>query len=647
MIMPTRYRPDIDGLRAIAVLAVLGFHAFPRFCPGGFVGVDIFFVISGYLISTIIFDDVASGRFTYAGFYSRRIRRIFPSLVTVLLAVLVVGLLLDFSTEFARLGIHVAAGAAFLSNLILWRESGYFDIDSAYKPLLHLWSLGVEEQFYIVWPLVIAAVSGRRILWVVAAILLVSFATNIAIVGSEPAAAFFLPVTRFWELMIGSLLAYSAHARLWVPQRRDALSVIGFILLLISLSLINKETVFPGWAALVPTLGTAALIAAGPDARLNRILLANKAAVFVGLISYPLYLWHWPILSFMTVSEGELSRGLRLAAVGISFGLAYITYVVIEKPLRFGRFGSLKVAGLSVALLMLGVIEIVLPSRLNPDNRSAFASYFENAPPAYKYATDRDLFVFWRHECDFYDLVTKVAKASISSQCTTGRGQSVLLWGDSHIQHLNPGLRAALPPDVSILQVATSGCGPSLKQNGPDPDSPCNRSNAFALQAIGKTKPDLVVMAQRTNYELTDWAELAQALRAQGAKAVLLLGPVPRWQQPLPAIIARHFWPNPPARLNAWLAAAPFATDRLLRRRYGGSSDLQYVSMLEGLCNADGCLTRVGPDLFEDIESFDDGHLTLSASKYVAERIVTPVVLELLHNPGIATTEPDSNDSIR
>jgi peptidoglycan/LPS O-acetylase OafA/YrhL len=646
MIMATKYRPDIDGLRAIAVLAVLGFHAFPRFCPGGFVGVDIFFVISGYLISTIIFDDVASGRFTYGGFYARRIRRIFPSLVTVLLAVLVAGLFLDFSSEFARLGTHVAAGAAFLSNLLLWRESGYFAIDSAYKPLLHLWSLGVEEQFYIVWPLVIAAVSGRRILWVVAAILLVSFMANIAIVRTQPTAAFFLPVTRFWELMIGSLLAYSAHARLWVPQRRDALSVIGFILLLISLSLINKETVFPGWAALVPTLGTAALIAAGPDARLNRMLLANKAAVFVGLISYPLYLWHWPILSFMTVSEGELSRGLRVAAVGMSFGLAYITYVMIEKPLRFGRFESLKVAGLSVALLILGVIAIALPSELNPDDRSAFVSFFENSPPAYKYETVHDLSVLWRQECNFYDLVTKVAKTSISSQCTTGRGQSVLLWGDSHIQHLNAG-KATLPPNVSILQIATSGCGPSLRQNGPDPDSSCNRSNAFALQAIGKTKPDLVVMAERSNYELTDWTELAQALRAHGAKAVLLLGPVPRWQQPLHAIIARHFWPNPPSRLNAWLAAAPFETDRLLTRRYVDSSDLQYVSMIDGLCNADGCLTRVGPDLFEDIESFDDGHLTLSTSKYVAEHLVTPVVLKLLHNTSIATVKAGSNDSIR
>ena len=295
------YRPDIDGLRGVAVLAVLGFHAFPRFSPGGFVGVDIFFVISGYLISTIILHDVASGRFTYSGFYGRRIRRLLPALVTVLLAALVAGLFSDFLTELSRLGAHIAAGATFLSNIILWREDSYFDVVSTAKPLLHLWSLGVEEQFYIVWPLALATISQRRIPWAVTAIVLVSFAINIAIVGSHPAAAFFLPATRIWEFMIGALLA-CAGTRAWVPQRQDTISAIGFTLLVVSLCFINKATAFPGWAALLPTLGAAAVIAAGADAWLNRTLLANKAAVFLGLISYPLYLWHWPILSFLTVN---------------------------------------------------------------------------------------------------------------------------------------------------------------------------------------------------------------------------------------------------------------------------------------------------------------------------------------------------------
>ena len=640
------YRPDIDGLRGVAVLAVLGFHAFPRFSPGGFVGVDIFFVISGYLISTIILHDVASGRFTYSGFYGRRIRRLLPALVTVLLAALVAGLFSDFLTELSRLGAHIAAGATFLSNIILWREDSYFDVVSTAKPLLHLWSLGVEEQFYIVWPLALATISQRRIPWAVTAIVLVSFAINIAIVGSHPAAAFFLPATRIWEFMIGALLA-CAGTRAWVPQRQDTISAIGFTLLVVSLCFINKATAFPGWAALLPTLGAAAVIAAGADAWLNRTLLANKAAVFSGLISYPLYLWHWPILSFLTVNLGELSPGLKLAAIGASFVLASMTYMWIEKPLRYGEFGTFKIAGLSAALATLGVMGIVLPACLHLDDRSAFVASFENAAPAHEYVRAHNLSKLWRDECNFYDLAANAAKVSISADCTAGSRPSVMLWGDSHVQHLDPGLKATLPPDLAMMQVATSGCLPHLPPMGSDPDNGCDRSNAFAVRTIEKTKPEIVVIAQRSDYDATDWTELARSLKTLGVRAVLLLGPMPQWQLPLHAILARHFWPNPPVRLNKWLRSDLFEEDRVLKQRYEGSSDLRYVSMIDGLCNAEGCLTYVGPDPREDIVSFDYGHLTLSSSRYVAEHVVVPAILGLLHDTKLAKIELGLKPSIR
>jgi len=638
------YRPDIDGLRGVAVLAVLAFHAFPNFSPGGFVGVDIFFVISGYLISTIIFHDVASGTFTYGGFYGRRIRRLLPALVVVLSAVLVAGLFSDFLTELSQLGAHIAAGATFVSNIILWREDSYFDVASASKPLLHLWSLGVEEQFYIVWPLALAAISQRRVLWIVIATFVISFAINIAIVRNHPAAAFYLPATRIWEFMIGALLAY-AGTRAWIPQRQDTISAIGFALLAVSFCLINKGTAFPGWAALLPTLGAAAIIAAGADARLNRILLANKAAVFLGLISYPLYLWHWPILSFLTVNQGELSPGLKVAAIGASFVLATMTYMGIEKPLRHGEFGTRKIAGLSAALAALGVIGIALPACLHLDDRSAFVASFENASPAHEYVRAHNLSKLWRDECNFYDLAANTGKASISADCTAGSRPSVMLWGDSHIQHLDPGLKATLPPDLVVMQIATGGCLPRLPQTDPDPDNICNRSNAFALQAIEKAKPDIVVIAQRSDYEATDWTELARALKTRGARNVLLLGAMPQWQLPLHDILARHFWPNPPARLNKWLRSDLFETDRVLKQRYEGSSDLRYVSMIDSLCNADGCLTYIGPDPREDIVAFDYGHLTLSSSRYVAEHVVTPAILGLLRDTKLAKTERGLNAS--
>lgn len=200
-----KYRPDIDGLRAVAILAVVLFHAFPGKMPGGFIGVDIFFVISGFLISTIIFSSLERDRFSLVEFYVRRIRRIFPALIVVLLTSLVVGWFTLFPDEYKQLGTHTAAGAAFIQNFILWRESGYFDNAAESKPLLHLWSLAVEEQFYIFWPLLLAFVWKRQwsFLKITAAIGLASFAANIYLMHRSPTAAFFLPISRFWELMVG------------------------------------------------------------------------------------------------------------------------------------------------------------------------------------------------------------------------------------------------------------------------------------------------------------------------------------------------------------------------------------------------------------------------------------------------------------
>jgi len=625
----TAYRPDIDGLRAIAVLAVVGFHAFPRTLPGGFVGVDIFFVVSGFLISTIIFGDVAAGRFTYMGFYARRVRRIFPALVTVLTATLIAGLHLGFAGEVAMIGRHVAAGAAFVSNIVLWKESGYFEIDASFKPLLHLWSLGVEEQFYIVWPLLVASVPLRRVRWVILAVLGASFVANVALVRATPTAAFFSPATRFWELMAGALLAHVAREARWPPSegRRSLLSVVGFGLIGFALLAFDSTTLFPGWAALLPTLGAMAVIAAGPNATLNRLLLTNRLAVAIGLISYPLYLWHWPILSFMHILDGQdLARAPRVLAVVASLALAWATYAFIERPVRFGSRG--RVGALLAMMIVLGAVGLSLPYVVRSSDDDEFVAHFENGAPSYRYAVAKDMFARNRDECNFFDIWTNGAKDAIDQKCfvRTSPNKIVLLWGDSHAGHLVHGLRLALP-EVQLLQISTSGCAPSLKGGG---SVACSRANTFALRAIRDAAPDVVLLAQREHHESTDWAELAGVLRESGAKAVMLLGPVPQWNQPLHLLIARHFWPNPPERLSSRLTAGPFATDRALIERFDTSPDIRYVSLIAGLCTPDGCLTRVGPDLREDLTTFDYGHFTLRASTRVAEGFISPVVREVL-----------------
>ena len=355
-----KYRPDIDGLRAVAVLAVVAFHAFPRWLPGGFVGVDVFFVISGYLISTILLENLARGTFSFATFYMRRIRRIFPALAVVLAATFAFGWYSLFADEFAALGKHMAGGAGFVANIVLWFEAGYFDTASELKPLLHLWSLGIEEQFYLVWPLLLWWAWRRKFnpLALIVLLLLASFAANVFLLPRDVTATFYAPYTRFWELLAGSLLAWW-HLRPTPNEEKhgNALSLAGFALLALSFWQITKSTPFPGAWAAVPVAGAFCVIAAGQRAWLNRVLLSNRVAVFFGLISFPLYLWHWPLLAFARIIEGGTpARSVRIAAVLAAIVLAALTWRFIERALRFGGNGKAKAIALAVTVAALGYV---------------------------------------------------------------------------------------------------------------------------------------------------------------------------------------------------------------------------------------------------------------------------------------------------
>ena len=377
MSSPNAYRPDVDGLRAIAVLSVLAFHAFPRAAPGGFAGVDVFFVISGFLISGILFEALRAGHFSFIDFYRRRVRRIFPALILVLAASLGLGWLLLLPDEYRLLGKHALAGAGFLSNIALWREAGYFAPAAEVTPLLHLWSLGVEEQYYLVWPLALAffAARPRALPWMIVGLAAVSFALNVWLTPRAPSAAFYLPLTRFWELMAGSALAY--HVHYGSPGRRmaDAKAAAGLALVAAGIALLSAGRAFPGWWALAPVVGSSLLIAAGPAAWINRRLLSNPVMVYVGLISYPLYLWHWPLLVYARIAEGgEPPAAVRLALLAMSLVLACLTYELIEKRIRFAKLPSVKrlsVPALGAAMAALGVFGIAaLQSRVLPQSAS-------------------------------------------------------------------------------------------------------------------------------------------------------------------------------------------------------------------------------------------------------------------------------------
>lgn len=378
------YRPDIDGLRAVAILSVIIFHAFPTLLSGGFVGVDIFFVISGFLISSIIFRSLHKGDFSLTEFYANRVKRIFPALILILVACYAYGWLTLLPDEFKQLGKHIATGAGFIQNIALWKEAGYFDTASEQKPLMHLWSLAVEEQFYLLYPLLVISAWRLRlnVIPIILFLCLLSLGLNVSGIEKNPVKTFFVPQTRFWEILAGSALAYLEFFKKSLLASRphkqslhsescstpsflarheiainNTLSVIGLILITGSIFYINKEKSFPGWWATAPVFGALLIIKSGPQALPNRKILASPIMVFIGLISYPLYLWHWPILSFARIIESGMPPWeIQLLAVGLSFLLAFLTYRLLEKPIRFGPRTRAKTLTLSLLLIFAGYV---------------------------------------------------------------------------------------------------------------------------------------------------------------------------------------------------------------------------------------------------------------------------------------------------
>ncbi|KTD04504.1 O-antigen acetylase [Legionella geestiana] len=295
------HRADIDGLRAMAVLAVVFFHAFPGYAPGGFIGVDIFFVLSGFLISRILFEQMETGSVQWRAFYIKRIKRIFPALLLVLGSAAIAGYFLLFPAEYANLGKHIAGSASFINNFILWSEVGYFDRLGELKPLLHLWSLGIEEQFYLIWPLALFLIWKLRVnaFWMLVFFTVVSFALNIAWVHQHNVRAFYFPLSRFWELSLGGMLAFVAvkhKASLAMFHKHHGLvlnlaSSAALLFLAGGIFFYSDRLAYPGWAALLPTICTLILLFTHVS-WVNRQLLSLNVMTYIGLISYPLYLWH-------------------------------------------------------------------------------------------------------------------------------------------------------------------------------------------------------------------------------------------------------------------------------------------------------------------------------------------------------------------
>ena len=627
------YRPDIDGLRAIAVLLVVGFHAFPNAVPGGFVGVDVFFVISGFLITSLIAQELGEGRFSLLRFYGRRARRIFPALFVVLLACLAAGWIWLLPAEYRTLGANAAWSAGFVANFALLFQAGYFDAASETKPLLHLWSLGIEEQFYVFWPLLLMLTARRKWMWQAALVVLIaSFACNIALSFTDRTAAFYLPVSRVWELAAGALLALAA-ARPQTVRVYDAAAASGLVLLAASVLLIDRDSVFPGWWAALPVMGTSLLVFAGPAASINRVLLSHRSLVYVGLISYPLYLWHWPMLVFARIARfgREPTIIMKLVLIGLAFALAHLTYRWIERAFRFGVPSPLKpigaTAGLAVAACagLLVWAQAGLPARFPGDIQYLVKDFATEANRAYR-----------SRACL---LEETQGPSGFGQNCVTaGSGaRLVLLWGDSYAAHLFPGLAdLQSKTNVGLAQYTASGCPPILgfiSKHRPN----CEAINRFVLSRIEATKPHTVILAGRWNLYNgpTGWGTMDRAavqatiakLAANGVQHIVVVGQFPDWSlAPAHILVREHqlgrFIRNasvsgPSADYRAdYLDVEAFAIDDTVKQ-FWSAPNATFIAPRAALCREDGCRLLTLDQPPQPI-AWDHGHLTVAGSIYFA-----------------------------
>jgi peptidoglycan/LPS O-acetylase OafA/YrhL len=502
------YRPDIDGLRAIAVLLIVAFHAFPTQATGGFIGVDIFFVISGFLITGIILQQLQRGEFLLLSFYARRIRRIFPALIVVLIYCYGFGWVALLPDEFRQLGKHMLAGAAFVINFVFWQEAGYFDTASDIKPLLHLWSLAVEEQFYIAFPMLmlLAHRTHRRPIVIISCLGVASFTAGVVLVSKYPVATFFLPHSRVWELLIGGALAAVgaialrneawSRASSWL---REIAAWSGLALIALAAARLSKNTPYPGLAALLPTCGAGLVIGAGYGTWVNRTLLAWRPLVFVGLISFPLYLWHWPLLSFARLlHSGEVVWEIRTVAVVLSLMLASATYWLVERPIRARPLLPTSVGLAALSLAVVGGLgcQVMLsdgfPFRMNiAVNDHATASASDSRIAAH----------LLTGECGMPE-----QSYQIGYWCKQDRREdpAFALIGDSHAISFYHGLVAASLPGQRWRLIARPGCSflsggiSALGNDG------CRKLSPIALDALARDPKIVAVLYILATRELLE-----------------------------------------------------------------------------------------------------------------------------------------------
>jgi peptidoglycan/LPS O-acetylase OafA/YrhL len=622
------YRRDLDGLRGIAVAAVVAYHLGVPFASGGFVGVDVFFVLSGFLITSIIASGLEAGTFSLAGFYDRRIRRIVPALVFVCACTAVLALAFLLPDELKQFAASLVATALSVSNFWCLRHSGYFDSAAETQPLFHTWSLGVEEQFYIIFPLLLMAVFRwwrgrlRTIIWLLFA---ASLILSMLLLQRYPKSTFFLLHTRAWELLAGSIIALGLVPKPASGLQRDAAAALGLLAIAIAVAGYTSKTPFPGLAALLPCMGAALVIWAGQGENTPARLLAAGPLVFLGLISYSLYLWHWPLIVFADLLNVEaLTELQKLAVAGTSITLAALTWRFIEQPFRrrgaggftrpaILRSGSLGLGSL-VAVSLILIAWQGIPGRYSQQVLDLAAARLDSSP--------------FRRKCHFQG----VLKRTYDDTCVLGDkvDPKIIVYSDSHGAEFSAALGSlAKSRNESVRQITASGCPPvaDLLPNG----GGCAKYNTDMIAKLVAIAPATIIIAANSDAWSNEkpaeyWQGLRNSLAALSGAGhrLILLGQIPHLpnHMPFPATVAR--WAsrgNDPADFR-------FSPDKRFPdldanlRSIASEVSAIYVPVAPALCK-DG---RCSAYLEEAVLYFDDNHLSVRGADLLAKKLLVPIL---------------------
>ncbi len=617
------YRPDIDGLRAVAVGLVVLFHTGVPAFSGGFIGVDVFFVISGYLITSILIREMDRGTFSILDFYERRVRRIVPALVPVLLFCCLAAYFLLLPSDLVHFAQSIFAAVFSYSNLYFWRQAGYFE-QTHVRFLLHTWSLAVEEQFYLVFPLILLALQRkpglRRV--VIAWLAMVSFGVaEYLVLTHRTELAFFMPFSRAWELLAGSALSLKLVR---VPETRWARETIGFAgggLILLAVCLLAPTTPFPGAAALLPCLGAALLLAAGEgQGSMVSSLLSMRPLVFLGLISYSLYLWHWPLVlcaricAFPGINDkGPLHKGAVLVA---SIAAAWLSWRFVERPFRLGGGGAKCFSqkeifrGAAAAACLICSVGILYASSGGLSYRFPARAVQVGRYLDFTGEGSRNGICFITSASHFSDFRPETCTALDPNR------PNYLLFGDSHAAALWTGMDQEFH-SVHILQANASGCAPTL---GDYDSTNCGKMRSWVFEQLLPSKHvDGVILTEHWK-TAADFARVAPAIRWLQARriAVIVVGPAQEYDVPLPILLAYGISRKSPGLAEKHLLPGLARLDQTMAED-AQRANVRYLSLWQASCGGGRCTEYA--DAGKTIPMlFDTNHLNNEASVLMARR---------------------------